>query len=82
MEMRNMSEAISNTDTELLTPKQAAAYLQTPVSTLADWRLKGTGPKFARCGGRHVRYRKAWLDEWLDAHAVSSTAEAKRIAQL
>ena len=76
-----MSEASANADTELLTPKQAAAYLQTPVSTLADWRLKGTGPRFARCGGRHVRYRRQWLDTWLDSNAVTSTAEAKRLKQ-
>ncbi len=72
-----MTQQLLDTDNEPMTPKQAGAYLKTPVSTLADWRLKGIGPKFARCGGRHVRYRKKWLDQWLDAQAVTSTAEAK-----
>ena len=78
----HMSEPSLDIDNEPMTPKQAAAYLKTPVRTLADWRLKGIGPQFARCGGRHVRYRKKWLDQWLDAQAVTSTAEAKRISQM
>jgi excisionase family DNA binding protein len=49
---------------ETLTPTQASAYLQIPVETLRRWRGLGTGPKFAKVG-RHVRYRPAELDRWL-----------------
>jgi excisionase family DNA binding protein len=49
---------------ETLTPEQASAYLQIPTETLRRWRGLGTGPKFAKVG-RHVRYRPAELDRWL-----------------
>ena len=50
---------------EVLTAAQAAAYLQVPEETLRRWRGQGTGPKHAKVG-RHVRYRRAALDRWLE----------------
>lgn len=48
----------------LLTPKEAAAFLQVSEKTLEKWRTKGTGPKFRRLGHRTVRYLQNDLTEW------------------
>ncbi len=61
-----------------MTTTQAAEYLCSNTSTLADWRMKGVGPRWARAG-RRVLYRRQWLDNWLDSRSVLSTAEAKRV---
>jgi excisionase family DNA binding protein len=50
---------------EVLTAAEAAAYLQIPVETLRRWRGLGIGPRHAKVG-RHVRYRRAALDRWLE----------------
>lgn len=46
-------------------PSSAARYLDISENTLADWRLKGKGPAFARVGQRMVRYRKEDLDAYM-----------------
>lgn len=48
----------------LLTPKEAAAFLQVSEKLLEKWRMKGTGPKFRRLGHRTVRYLQADLIDW------------------
>ncbi len=50
---------------QLLTTSQVAAYLQVPVATLHQWRYRGEGPKAAKVG-RHLRWRKADVDAWLE----------------
>jgi predicted DNA-binding transcriptional regulator AlpA len=35
------------------------------VSTLSNWRYRGTGPKYIKIG-RKVLYRRADLTEWLE----------------
>jgi excisionase family DNA binding protein len=52
----------------LLTPQEVADYLRVPVQTLYRWRYLGTGPRAALVG-RHLRYRRADLDKWLEAQA-------------
>jgi excisionase family DNA binding protein len=47
---------------------QAAAYLKVSTITLKRWRYRGTGPRHVLCGSQ-IRYRKADLDEWLEANA-------------
>ncbi|WP_454728534.1 helix-turn-helix transcriptional regulator [Cellulosimicrobium protaetiae] len=57
----------------LLTCADTAERLGVSTSTLADWRLKGTGPEFVRLGDgprAHIRYRLDVLDAWLDARTV------------
>ena len=44
------------------------------VKTLADWRVRGVGPAYARVG-RHVRYRPADVDEWLSSRTGISPAD-------
>ena len=58
--------------TELLTPQQLSDYLKVPVATLYQWRTQGTGPKASRVG-RHLRYRLADVDRWVDSRAGTRT---------
>ncbi len=50
---------------QLLTTDQVAQYLQVPVATLHQWRYRGEGPKAAKVG-RHLRWRRADVDAWLE----------------
>ena len=65
----------------LLDPKAAAIYYGLSEWTLAEWRCKGTGPRFIKLGNR-VRYSLAALAEYTEAHTVASTSEhdAKKAA--
>jgi excisionase family DNA binding protein len=63
------------TDRELLTPDEAADYLQLSPRLLQQWRYVGRGPRFVKAG-HAVRYRRADLDAWLDAHAVTPQGAA------
>jgi len=46
------------------TPREAAGYLKSSVSTLAKLRLYGGGPEYCRIG-RAIRYRRCDLDEFM-----------------
>jgi excisionase family DNA binding protein len=61
---------------EVLTATEAAAYLQVPVETLRRWRSVGIGPRYARVG-RHVRYRQAALDRWLEEREREALARGR-----
>jgi excisionase family DNA binding protein len=56
----------------LLSVEDVAAYLGVPVATVYAWNSKDIGPKRHRVG-RHVRYRQADVDAWLDKQAVSNS---------
>ena len=58
---------------EVLTAAEAADYLRIPIETMRRWRALGTGPRYARVG-RHVRYRKAALDAWLQEREAAGRA--------
>jgi predicted DNA-binding transcriptional regulator AlpA len=53
------------TQTPLLTPDEAAAWLRSSERTLERWRGEGAGPRFVRLG-RRVVYRLADLETWID----------------
>ena len=62
----------------LLTIREVGAYLGIPVPTLYQWRYVGKGPKAAKLG-RHLRYRRADVEAWLDDQlVVSGTGGADR----
>ena len=48
----------------LMDARTAAAFLGLSILTLSDWRVKGTGPVFVKCGGS-VRYLRSDLDAWI-----------------
>lgn len=53
---------------------EAAEILSVKPRTLSDWRLRGVGPKFVKCG-RRVTYRPDDLREYLEANRRSSTSD-------
>jgi excisionase family DNA binding protein len=58
-----------------LTPREAATYLRTSVSTLSKLRVRGgNAPPFTRIG-RAIRYRRKDLDAYMASQVVGSTSE-------
>lgn len=54
----------------MITTKDAARYLGVKASALIAWRHRGTGPKFHRYSSRCIRYKRADLDDWIEAQAA------------
>jgi len=52
----------------LLSLSELSELLGVPVATLYGWRHRGEGPVGYRVG-RHVRYRRATVEEWLETQA-------------
>lgn len=72
--MPKLTESHPPAGGSLLDPKAAAAFLNCSEWTLAEWRCKGTGPRFCKLGNR-VRYTPAALAEWIEANTAASTSE-------
>jgi hypothetical protein len=55
---------------EWLNQSNAARYCGWSVQSFNEWSNTGKGPRFVRAGTK-VRYKRAWLDEWMEngAHA-------------
>lgn len=64
---------MTSSEGKLLTVADVAELLGIPVATLYAWRYKGEGPKGYKLG-RHVRYRRADVDAWVETHADSWAA--------
>ncbi len=52
----------------LMTPQEVSAFLGVPVGTLYSWRYLDKGPP-AIFVGRHLRWRRADVDTWLNTAA-------------
>lgn len=63
------------TRTSLGTSAEVAEYLGVPEHTLAQWRYRGSGPRYIRVG-RHVRYRWPDVDRWLDENSTDPQSAA------
>ena len=63
----------SLTSPTLLTPKDAARFLNLSVSWLAKRRLAGDGPAYIKMGGA-VRYSQAALQQWMKGQQRLSTS--------
>lgn len=50
---------------KLMSPTELAEFLDVPVATIYQWRTRGEGPRGVRVG-RHVRYRPADVERWLE----------------
>jgi excisionase family DNA binding protein len=61
----------------LMTTKEAAAYLRLASSTLEKARVYGTGPRFYVLGAA-VRYRFDDLEDWLSQRVAYSTSDVAR----
>jgi excisionase family DNA binding protein len=53
-------------DDELMTLAVLASMLKIPRQTLYSWRTRGDGPPGIKLG-KHIRYRRRDVEEWLDA---------------
>ena len=60
---------------ELLTSAETAEVLRVPVRTLYVWRGAGRGPRSYRVG-KHVLYRLADVEAWLEEQCVSASTGA------
>lgn len=60
-----------------MTTADVADYLRVPIATLYGWRYRGEGPLAIRVG-RHLRYRRADVDAWLDSQAEPSAERVIR----
>jgi excisionase family DNA binding protein len=56
-----------------LSPSDLATMLNVPIRTVWGWNAAGTGPRFIRVG-RHVRYSRTSVQEWIDARAEGGVA--------
>lgn len=67
--------AINNRESKaLMTQREAAQYLGTSVGVLNVWRHLGKQKiPFVRWG-RHIRYRKADLDAWIESNIENKGA--------
>lgn len=68
-----MAEQLAQATGQLLSTREAAAWLGLSVSTLNKWRCYGTGPDFIKAGG-NVRYSRAALE----AYAAGRTRKHTR----
>jgi excisionase family DNA binding protein len=60
---------------QLLSTDEVASLLDVAPATVRYWRHAGTGPRAYKVG-RHVRYRLAEVESWLDAQAVPAAGGA------
>lgn len=65
----SITESTAGGTGRLLRPRELSVLLGVPVGTLANWRSARTGPPFVKVG-RHVRYRRGDVDEWVAARVV------------
>lgn len=56
-----------------LLPTEAAARLRTTIGTLANWRVRGQGPRFIKVG-RKVLYPVAEIEAWERKNLKENTA--------
>ncbi len=57
----------------LLGPRDVADWLDVPLQTVYAWRHRSEGPPGFKVG-RHVRYRRADVEAWLDRQASNGSA--------
>lgn len=55
-----------------LSPRELAEFLDIPVGTIYGWRHTGFGPPAYKYG-RHVKYRLADVERWLESRAERQT---------
>jgi len=60
----------------LLSVDEVADFLAIPAGTLYQWRYRGLGPTALKVG-RHLRYRPADVERWLDTRSAAYL-EARR----
>lgn len=57
----------------LLSAEELAAFLGVPLNTVYVWNHRRTGPRALKVG-RHLRYRWAEVETWLEEQAIDRAA--------
>lgn len=52
----------------LLSGQEVADYLGVPITTLYQWRTKGTAPRAVKVG-RHIRFREEDIATWCERNS-------------
>jgi excisionase family DNA binding protein len=60
-----MRETAAADPDRLMSAEEVAEYLGVPLSTIYNWRLRGTGPRAARIG-KHLRFRHPDVVEYVE----------------
>jgi predicted DNA-binding transcriptional regulator AlpA len=68
----------TTTADRLLDEREAADLLHINHRTLANWRVRGGGPRFVKIG-RLVRYRAGDISDWIEGRTSESTSDADRL---
>lgn len=58
----------------MMTTIDAAMLIGVAKQTLRVWRHEGKGPKFYRYSSKCIRYRRADVDAWIEAHRAGNGA--------
>jgi excisionase family DNA binding protein len=58
---------------QMMSTDALAEYLDVPVGTVYQWNHHGTGPTPIKVG-KHVRYRPADVERWLDGRVSARPA--------
>ena len=62
----------------LITVQELAHYLDVPIATIYAWRHRRQGSPGFRVG-RHVRYRRSDVEEWINERLLEEFADAMLI---
>ncbi len=62
----------------LITVQELAHYLDVPIATIYAWRHRRQGPPGFRVG-RHLRYRRSDVEEWINERLLEEFADAMLI---
>ncbi len=65
--------------TQMLSPSAVAEMLDIPIATIYAWRHRGEGPPGFRVG-RHVRYRAADVELWIDQRKQAEERPGRSVA--
>lgn len=60
---------------DVMTTEEVARYLGVNKKTLDRMRGRGDGPRYLRLTSKIIRYRRADIEEFLDAMARTNTAQ-------
>ena len=63
---------------EILNQKRVAVILGISTRTLERYRVAGTGPRYAKLGGKLVRYQQSDVEAWIQRNLAYSTSEKVR----
>jgi predicted DNA-binding transcriptional regulator AlpA len=68
------SHSLPPPQVRVISELEAAARLSLSRRCLQEYRLRGTGPKFIRLGGRRIGYDLRDLEVWIGERRTASTS--------